>query len=277
MKPINYLPQKAAIYNSLTLEEKAEFLHEAYNVENMSFGRIGKLCNKHPNTIRRDAIKAGIEPKTRAVAQSMAIEAGIHKHPTRGRQRTPEEKIKISEGVANVWENMSEEELEARKELGRERWAAMSDKEKEDFQAKAGEAIRKAAKEGSKLEKFLYQELVQHNYNVRFHTTKFVKNEHLHLDLFLPILNVVIEVDGPSHFLPIWGEDALQKSRRADADKDGLLLSMGYCVIRVQQTKSMSDKYKRDLSAELIETLEKIKRKFPDRQNRHITIGGNNG
>ncbi len=243
----------------------------------MSYARIGKMCGKHANTIRRDAKKLGVPGRDKAQAQSLALKTGVHKHPTKGTKRPEDVKIKISESVSDDWDSMSEVEREAKRQAGRERWAKMSEVDKAEFQQKAGDAIRKAAKQGSKLERFLYGELMQNGYQVTFHQTRFIKNENLHLDLFLPILKVAIEVDGPSHFLPIWGEEALEKNQRADADKDGLLLGSGYCVIRVQQRKSLSEKYKRDLLKKLLKTLEGISKKFPKRSDRHITIGAKNG
>jgi len=227
--------------------------------------------------VRRDAIRLGVKGRTKSEAQALALSTGRHKHPTRGKKRPDDVRVKISESVSDDWENMPPEEREAKRQEGRERWAKMSDVDKAEFLAKAGDGIRKAAKQGSKLEKFLFDELLQEGYQVSFHQTRFIKNENLHLDLLLPILKVAIEVDGPSHFLPIWGEDALEKNKRADADKDGLLLGSGYCVIRIQQRKSLSEKYKRDLLKKLLKTLGSIAKKFPNREDRHITIGAKHG
>lgn len=268
-----WLSKKAKSYDSLNDTQKHKFISEAYHAHGLSYGKIGELCDKHANTVRRDAIRLGVKRRNKSEAQALALESGRHKHPTRGQQRSEEVKERISESVSADWDKMSEVEREARRQLGRERWAAMSEVEKSNFQRKAGDAIRLAAKHGSKLEKFIFQELVSNSYAVRFHQDKFVKKETLQLDLFLPILNVAIEVDGPSHFLPIWGEEALARNRRADANKDGLLLAAGICVIRVQQRKALSAKYKRTISKALLGHLEKISKKFPSRDNRHIVIG----
>lgn len=267
------LENRAKLYDTLNDTDKHQFLKQAYHEHHMSYGAIGKLCNKHGNSIRRDAMKLGIQGRDKSEAQALALKVGNTPHPTKGKKRSENVKIKISEGVSKDWDQLSDKERARRKKTAKERWESMSSAEREEFQQKAGTAIRKAAKEGSKLEKFLYQELRDRDYQVVFHQTKFVRNENLHLDLLLPILKVAIEVDGPSHFLPIWGEDALEKNRRADADKDGLLLSSGYCVIRVQQHRALSAKYKRDILDALLAQLDSIAEKFPEVGNRHFTIG----
>ena len=86
-------------------------------------------------------------------------------------------------------------------------------------------------------------------------------------------MNTIIEVDGPSHFLPIWGEDKLAKQIVADEQKNGIVLSKGFAVLRI---KNLSDfislQAKEKLIKEVVYTLEKIKKKFPKRTERFIEI-----
>ena len=98
-------------------------------------------------------------------------------------------------------------------------------------------------------------------------------NERLHIDLFLPDMATAIEVDGPSHFEPVWGEEALLRTQKADQQKTGLLLSNGFVLIRVKQQKGLSEKYKREILSSLTKTLDGIKKKYPSRENRYIEIG----
>ena len=97
--------------------------------------------------------------------------------------------------------------------------------------------------------------------------------ERLQIDLFLPQLNVAIEVDGPSHFEPVWGEDVLRKNQKRDAEKTGLLLERGCCIIRVRQKQALSKKYKRDVLRQVLQTVDAINGKFPPRGKRHIILG----
>lgn len=274
MQPLSKsLKTAAKKLDTLTLEKKTKFLGAVFNDCKMSIPEIAKLCNTYPNKIRRMLHKCGYTTRSRSEAQTLAIAQGRHPHPTKGTKRSTDTKIAISEAVSKVWNNLTVEEQQRRSQLGKDQWNAMSKLEQQLLRDKANDGIRKAAKHGSKLERYILTELLALGYIVDFHREQMVKNEKLQVDLFLPKLHVVIEIDGPSHFMPIWGEEMLQKSQAADLQKDGLLLDMGYCVLRVQQRKGLSDKYKRDILQIITETLTKIKKRFPNRAKRHIILG----
>ena len=149
----------------------------------------------------------------------------------------------------------------------------MPDEKKQEFQRLSSQAIRKASKEGSKLEKFLFELLTQHGYRVEYHKEHLLLNEKLHIDLFLPDSSVAIEIDGPSHFEPIWGQEALERTQRSDKQKSGLILNSGMVLVRIKNTKGISERFKRDIKSTLLSEIEKIDRKFPSRNNRYIQIG----
>ena len=96
--------------------------------------------------------------------------------------------------------------------------------------------------------------------------------ENLEIDLYIPDLRTIIEVDGPSHFLPIWGEDKLQKQINADLRKSGALLSKGYAVIRVKSLGQESLSKREQLAEEVIALLNKISNKFPPKSKRFIEV-----
>jgi very-short-patch-repair endonuclease len=260
-------------FNDLSETQLARFLDETYLQRKMSIPQIAQECDTYNNRIRRSLIKCGYAIRDKSQAQKIALASGRHKHPTKGIGHSEEAKIKISEKQSEVWRNLTDAEKEHRSTIGRNQWNSMSDSEKTEFKRKANDAVRLAAKQGSKLEHFLLKGLIDAGYSVDFHREHFVKNERLQIDLFLGKLGVAVEVDGPSHFLPIWGPDTLAKNQQADAQKDGLLLGMGFCVIRIQQKHSLSEKYKRDILQELLGRLETINKKFPSRAKRHITLG----
>ena len=89
----------------------------------------------------------------------------------------------------------------------------------------------------------------------------------------MPELGVAIEVDGPSHFEPIWGQEALERTQKSDKQKNGLILYSGLVLIRIAQKKNISEKYKRELMLSLRNNLEEISVKYPSRENRYIEIG----
>tara|TARA_Y100000401_G_C8310331_1_gene219365 strand:+ start:486 stop:1259 length:774 start_codon:yes stop_codon:yes gene_type:complete len=250
-----------------------EFLVSEYSVKNRSFGDIAKELGTYTNKVVRAARKHGIEIRNRSQAQKQALKNGRHKHPTKGKKRTKKVKEKISDTVYSFWENIDEEDREKRAIKAKENWDKMPDEKKQEFQRLSSQAIRKASKEGSKLEKFLFELLTQHGYRVEYHKEHLLLNEKLHIDLFLPDSSVAIEIDGPSHFEPIWGQEALERTQRSDKQKSGLILNSGMVLVRIKNTKGISERFKRDIKSTLLSEIEKIDRKFPSRNNRYIQIG----
>lgn len=254
-------------------EKLKKFLQEEYVGEERSWADIADELGTYANKLRRKALKLGIQSRSKSKAQKIALSSGRRKHPTEGKERSEATKLKISEGVAKSWEELSEEEFEERRKKSKEQWDNMSLAEKQALFEAAAEAVRKASKEGSKLEKYLQECLLGSEFDIEYHKERFVANKRLQMDIFLPGLKTVIEVDGPAHFYPIWGQESLDRHLRADAEKSGLLLSNGYCVIRIKHlTKSLSQKQQRDLWTKLEKTLKAIKRQFPTRDKRFIEL-----
>lgn len=119
-------------------------------------------------------------------------------------------------------------------------WENMDEDSRANLIKAANSAARLSSKTGSKLEKFLLDKLLQDGYVVEFHKEQSLLNTKLQMDLFLPTINVVIEVDGPSHFSPIWGSDALAKNQKYDEKKNGLIIGKGLSLIRIKQVKDFS-------------------------------------
>jgi very-short-patch-repair endonuclease len=134
-------------------------------------------------------------------------------------------------------------------------------------------AVREASKKGSKLELFLFQELLNDGYRVDFHKEQSLLNTKLQIDLFLPTMNVAVEVDGPSHFESVWGDDALKRNIKYDNKKSGLILGKGLVLIRVKQTKDFSPSRASLIYNQLKTLLQNIQIKFPDSDNRTFNIG----
>jgi hypothetical protein len=55
----------------------------------------------------------------------------------------------------------------------------------------------------------------------------------LELDLYLPELRFAIEVNGPCHFIPIWGEDTLKHTRRNDIIKSNYCQKKGIRLLYI--------------------------------------------
>lgn len=252
---------------------------DMYVNQNCSTYVIAKKYNTYPNKIRRLLIKHGIELDDKSTAQKKALKAGRSKHPTKGTTRPEGVRIQISESVHEHWQNLSDAEYQDRVEKARIQWEQMSETDRKALRDAAAQAVREASKNGSKMERFLLDKLASEGYNILFHKKGLIPNNELEIDLFVPELKVAIEIDGPAHFLPIWGEtesqkqQILQKHIKSDAHKTGLLLSQGFVVIRVKHlTKSLSEKNKRDVLDGVRTELEKIRKKFPPKTKRYIEL-----
>ena len=95
-----------------------------------SVGDIAVELNTYPNKVRRALKKHGIKLRDRGTAQSVALKTGRSSHPTKDKGHSEESKVKISESVAQNWENLSDEELESRRETARKQWKNMTEEDK---------------------------------------------------------------------------------------------------------------------------------------------------
>jgi very-short-patch-repair endonuclease len=97
----------------------------------------------------------------------------------------------------------------------------------------------------------------------------------LQIDLFLPKLNVAIEVDGLSHFEPVWGSETLKRNQKYDNKKTGLILGKGLVLVRIKQFKDFSKARGDVVYQDLLSVLKNIEKAFPDSDHRNIIIGDN--
>jgi very-short-patch-repair endonuclease len=259
-------------YADLSETNKKKIINDMYLKKNMSFKQMASELSTYPNKIRRDAKSFGIAIRDKSEAQKNALNNGNHKHPTKGKQRDIETKIKIGQGIIKSWENLSEEEINNRKNKAKKQWEQLSTDDRANLVHSANVAVRESSKHGSKLEKFLFKELINAGYEVHFHQEQTLSNTKLQIDIFLPKLNTAIEIDGPSHFLPVWGQDVLDRNIKYDNKKTGLLLGKGCVLIRVKQLRDFSPTRARMVLSSILAELEKIKNKFPDSKNRLLEI-----
>ena len=241
-----------------------KWIKEEYEVKKRSFKNIAEQLETYTAWVRRRAIKAGVKIRSRSEAQAIALKQGRAQHPTEGKKRSEEVKKNISNAVSTSWKNLSKEEYDKRVEVSREQRRNMSDSDIRKLHKAAGEGIRRAAKDGSKMEQFLNRGLTSAGYYVEYHKVKMLANRNLEVDLFLPRHSIAIEIDGPSHFEPIWGDAALIKTKRADNQKNGLLMKNGVCIIRIKHlSKNLSNKIMRDTLEKVLEKIDEIVVEFP--------------
>jgi len=227
-------------YNKMSDQQKKTILEKEYVNNLYSFAEIASSYDTYANKLRRDALKFNIPIRNKSEAQKVALKEGRHSHPTMGKKRSEEEKQKIGLGVMESWDQLSDKELERRKKIARENWEKLSPDEQQQILKKANSAVRQSSSLGSKMELYILEKLLADGYKVDFHKEQILVNTKLQIDLFLPTMGVAIEIDGPSHFEPVWGVDALQKNKKYDTKKNGIILGKGLTLIRIKQTKDFS-------------------------------------
>jgi very-short-patch-repair endonuclease len=249
------------MYKQMSDAEKQKLIQDLYVDNKLSFADIAKKYGTYPNQIRRDALRFNLPVRNKSEAQINALKSGKASHPTEGKTRTDAEKNKISLSMHSSWSNMSDTEKNRRKQDSRKRWNEMDDVAKQNMLHAAHVAIRKSSVEGSKLEKYILSKLLEKQYKVQFHKEQILSNTKLQIDIFLPAENIAIEVDGPSHFEPVWGDDCLSRNQKYDQKKTGLILGKGIKLIRIKQTGDYSKAKAIILTNKLLDLLENISEK----------------
>lgn len=257
-------------YKTLSDQKKKEYILKHYESLGKSFQEIASETNTYANKVRRDAIRFKIKVRDKSEAQKNALSSGKIKHPTKGQSRPDHIKQKIGSGVLKSWESISDEALKNRKLKAKHNWENKSEEEKQHMLREANLAVREASKKGSKLENFLLNRLLHNGYSVDFHKEQSILNTKLQIDLFLPKENIAIEIDGPSHFEPVWGSDALKRNKKYDDKKTGLILGKGLYLIRIKQAKDFSKTRAELMAQELMDTIKNIKN---NTQHKVIKIG----
>lgn len=215
-----------------------QYYLEEYVKKERSLADIAEEHGTYTNKIRRELRAYRITLRDKSAAQKAAIKNGRHVHPTKGKERDVEVRHKISASMAKVWDDMSDEERKRRIDIGREQWDNMPNAKKEEFKKLAAKAVRDASENGSKLEQFIRDKLIGVGYTVEFHS---IIDDHK-IDIALPVEKVVIDIHGPTHFLPIWGEEYLLRRQEEDGKKIKAFINKGLTFIRVIHTaKTISE------------------------------------
>lgn len=217
-------------------------------------------CNWYPNKVNRLLKKAGVRLRDKAEAQSCNLRSGRTRHPTEGTTRSQETKLKISESVSNTYQSDPAAKVKRCKQ-SKEKYDNMTPAAKENLRSVAAKALRASVDEGSRIEKYVANELRQMGLALIMHSKQLVPNNSLHIDIFIPELNVCIEIDGLSHVQPVWGQEALERTQAADAIKNGLILNK-YNLIRLEAfARKFTSAYARRTWDRLKPTIEMLQQK----------------
>jgi len=215
----------------MTLDEVTkEWLEKEY--ETKSYQQIADELGTYQMKIVRLAKKLGVQSKSHSEAQSHYL-TNTDNHPTKGKKRPEEVRDKISRNQVISYLMKSDEEKKKKKERAKEIWDRKTDEEKAEFYRKGIKGSQLAAKEGSRLEKYLFGQLKKARYKVEQHREEMLPSGKMHLDLFVPELKTIIEVNGIAHYEPVWGDDVLRSTRASDKEKQGILLVNGFVFVEI--------------------------------------------
>lgn len=253
-------------------EFRLGFLNCLHYEHNYSMQEIAGLIGTYLNRVLRDAKRLNFQKRSKSEIQRIALAEGKREHPTKGKKRDEKTKIAISESMGKNWDSLSKEERDERSKQSKEHWEKLDSNKKTEIRRKAGEAIRQSSREGSKLEKFLLEALTKEGFSILYHQEHVLINEKMHFDMYIPSISTVVEIDGPSHFEPIWGHDVLQRNQKSDNQKTGQCLALGLWVVRIKQNKRISERYKRNVLEALVTTLNKIKNKQIEKIRENMVI-----
>jgi very-short-patch-repair endonuclease len=245
----------------LKTQEGRNLLHREYVENGKSTYQIAQELGTYANEVRRALVFHGFPLRDRSGSQSASLAIGRSVPPLKGKKHKMESREKMSENIAKAYEDMSEEARQGKSLKLKEKWCQRSSEDKEKMQTLAAQGRKRAAEDGSKLEQYLLLGLQSAGYSTQFHVELGFLKDNMHIDILLPKEHIAIEIDGPTHFEPIWGTHELKKMAYRDTEKNGRMVTHHYNVIRVRQhRKNVSQAYFRKMLKELLATIDKIKK-----------------
>lgn len=234
-------------------------LRDLYWDRGLSLRKIAEELKRPLSTVNKYMNKYGIERRTKSDAQSGFL--ANNNHPMQGKKHTQETKDQISETLGSFWENLSEDEREEyRKRVGsgwRNKWEAMSKAERENMIAGLNAAGRANQGNGSRFERFVASELQSRGYGVEVRTHNYMPSAKFEVDIALAAQRVMIEVDGPTHFMDIYGEEALERQQAKDEEKNKYLTDSRFAVLRIQDNNGPLSQARMQRIVEKIEEVAK--------------------
>lgn len=255
------------------MDKKTELeICEKYR-NNFSTVQLSKEYGVSCPTISKILKKNGEEIRSRSDRQKVALQTG--RSPPLNRKWDKKRREKHSERMKKVYDSLPQEKIEEHREKSRIAYEQRSEEEKKRLTKLGSESSIRATKIGSKAERYLAAALKKNGYKIKFHCNNIFYGEKLQIDMMIPSIKVVIEVDGPTHYSKIFGVERLEKQRIADNRKNGLVMDHGFVMIRIRNDKkNFTDFFGERMANRVLEILEEIKREFPPREKRlfHIDV-----
>ena len=226
----------------MSLDEN--LIRRFYQDEGKSLREVAKTLGVSAPTLSRYMKKYGIVARDKAQAQKNYL--NNNEHQMKGRSHSDETKQKISNSIGEFWESLSHEEEEAlRAKIGsawKKKWASMSQQARSAMIEGLSNKAKESQGDGSRFERFVAHELRKAGYLVEERTTNYTAGKSFEIDIALPKEKIAIEIDGPSHFLPIYGEKQLFAQQERDERKNKMVNSSGYSVLRIRDNNGAMSK-----------------------------------
>lgn len=207
-----------------------------YQDEGLSMRQLAAKLNVPLATLSRFMKKHGITSRDKAEAQKNYLKD--HEHQMQGKKHSDSTKQKISKGLGEFWDKLSEDDKEElKKKIGsawRRKWQQMSDTDRRAMMESLSNKAKEMQGQGSRFERFVAEELRKRGYAVEERSVNYTAGKQFEVDIALPKERIAIEIDGPTHFLPIHGEDHLKEQQERDARKDELITGTGMNMLRIR-------------------------------------------
>lgn len=233
-------------------------IRELYE-QGLSIREIAKKIGRSSTYVYSKLTKLGVEKRSHSEAQKLAIDTGRSQHPTKGKKLSDATKMAIGKSLTDYNNRMTPKQKLAGSRQRSKLWKQRTKTDTAAMTQSGHEGIRQTTKKGSAVERFICHKLTENGIAYDFHYKSPHGSSNLEVDIMLKNGMTAIEVDGPSHFFPIWGDEKLAKTKESDLKKNGLLTGLGYTVIRVQYKKTGTRPSKTRLMAAWEKTLVAIK------------------
>lgn len=232
-------------------------IRELYHDKGLSMRAISKELEVPLATLSRFMKKYGISSRSKAQAQKNFLRE--NNHQMSGHKHSSDTKEKISKGLGEFWDGLTDEQTEEIKhKMGsawKKKWASMNDNQRRSTMENLSNKAKEAAGQGSKLERFIAGELKNRGYTVEERSVNYTAGKSFEVDIALPKERIAIEVDGPTHFIPVYGEEHLEQQQDRDARKDENILSTGYSVLRIRDNNGACSRLRIDRIEEAIKEI----------------------
>lgn len=227
----------------------AKEIDHAWVIEQYNKGRstrdIARQLDAYPMTINRILKKNGIQ--TRDLSASLKKYFEQHEHVMKGQKMSREEREKRAAGMKRHWDSLGEEQREQvvsrLVNMTQERWNSLSEAQQHDLIYKMHLGSREASIHGSKFQNEVCKQLVRRGYKAKQRTTRHTPGSQLEIDIAIEEHTTAIEIDGKSHFVDIFGQEKLEQKILKDQQKDDILMSRGWRVIRVRDNSKSFTRY----------------------------------